>query len=47
MVSVTALAQQLDQMLRLVGSVLKFCKQSLKYGLHNSFSKFEMTENKV
>ena len=41
----------LAQMLRLVESGLKFCKQRLKnkYGLHNSFftSKFEMAGNKV
>ena len=36
-------------MLRLVESGLKFCKQKLKYGRHNSFfiSKFEMVENRV
>ena len=46
---VSALAEPLAQMLRLVGSGLKFCKQRLKYGCHNSFStsKFEMSENKV
>ena len=37
-VSVSALAKPLPQMLRLVGSGLKFCKQRLKYGCHNSFS---------
>ena len=49
MFSVSALAEPLAQMLRLVGSVLKFCKQRLKYGGHNSFStsKFELAENKV
>ena len=43
-VSVSALAEPLAQMLRLVGSGLKFCKQSLKYGYHSSFStsKFQM-----
>ena len=35
-VSVSALAEPLDQMLRLVGSGLKFFKQRLKYGRHNS-----------
>ena len=40
---------QMAQMLRLVESGLKFCKQRLKYGRHNCFStlKFEMSENKV
>ena len=44
-----ALAEPLAQMLRLVESGLKFCKQRLKYGRHNSFftSKFEMAENRV
>ena len=39
----------LAQVLRLVESGLKFCKQRLKYGRHNYFStsKFEMAENKV
>ena len=48
-VLVSALAEPLAQMLRLVGSGLKFCQQRLKYGCHNSFStsKFEMAENKV
>ena len=48
-VSVSALAEPLAQILRLVESGLKFCKQRLKYGHHNSFStsKFEMSENKV
>ena len=48
-VSVSALAEPLAQMLRLVESGLKFCKQRLKYGRHNSFStsKFEMAEIKV
>ena len=48
-VSVSALVEPLAQMLRLVGSGFKFCKQKLKYGFHNSFftSKFEMAENKV
>ena len=48
-VSVSALAEPLAQMQRLVGSGLKFCKQRLKYGCHNSFStsNFEMAENKV
>ena len=48
-VSVSVLAEPLAQMLRLVGSGLKFCKQRLKYGSHNSFStsKLEMSENKV
>ena len=48
-VSVSALAEPLAQMLRLVGSGLKFCKQRLKYGRHNSFftSKFELAENRV
>ena len=41
-----ASAEPLAQMLRPVGSGLKFCKQRLKYGCHNSFStsKFEMAE---
>ena len=49
MVSISALAEPLAQMLRLVGSGLKLCKQRLKYGCHNSFStsKFEVAENKV
>ena len=36
-------------MFRLVESGLKFCKQRLKYGRHNSFftSRFEMAENRV
>ena len=38
MVSVSALAESLAQILRLVGSGLTFCKQRLKYGCHNSFS---------
>ena len=48
-VSVSALAEPLAQMLRLVESGLKVCKQRLKYGRHNSFftSKFEMAENWV
>ena len=48
-VLVSALPEPLAQMLRLVESGLKFCKQRLKYGRHNSFStlKFEMSENKV
>ena len=48
-VSVSALAEPLAQILRLVESGLKFCKQRLKYGRHNSFfiSKFEMAENRV
>ena len=48
-VLVSAVAEPLAQMLRLVGSGLKFFKQWLKYGHHNSFStlKFEMSENKV
>ena len=48
-VSVSALAEPLAQMLRLVGGGLKCSKQRLKYGRHNSFStsKFEMSENKV
>ena len=47
--TVSALAEPLAQMLRLVESGLKFCKQRLKYGCHNSFftSKFEMAENRV
>ena len=36
--SVSALAEPLAQMLRLVDSGLKFCKERLKYGRHNSFS---------
>ena len=46
---VSALAEPLAQMLRLVESGLKFCKQRLKYGRHNSFftSNFEMAENRV
>ena len=48
-VSVSALAEPLAQMLRLVESGLKICKQRLKYDRHNSFftSKFEMAENRV
>ena len=48
-VSVSALAEPLAQMLSLVESGLKFCKQRLKYGRHNSIftSKFEMAENRV
>ena len=48
-VSVSALAEPLAQMLRLLDSGLKFCKQRLKYGRHKSFStsKFEISENKV
>ena len=48
-VSVSALDEPLAQMLRLVESGLKFCKQRLKYGRHNSIfiSKFEMAENKI
>ena len=47
--SVSTLAEPLAQMLRLVGSGLKFHEQMLKYGCHNSYStsKFEMPENKV
>ena len=49
MVSVTALAESLSQMLSLLGSGLKFCKQRFKNGCHNFFttSKFEMDKNKV
>ena len=36
-VSVSALAEPLAQMLRLVESGLKFYEQRLKYGCHNSF----------
>ena len=36
MVSVSALAEPLAQIMRLVGSGPKFCKQKLKYGCHNS-----------
>ena len=48
-VSVSALAEPLAQILRLAESGLKFCKQRLKYGRHNSFftSKFEMAENRL
>ena len=48
-VSVSALAEPLAQILRLVDSGLKFCKQRLKYDCHNLFStsKLEMGENKV
>ena len=48
-ISVSALLESLAQIPRLVDSELKFCKQSLKYGRHNSFYtfKFEMSENKV
>ena len=47
MVSVSALAKPQAQMLRLVGSGLKFCKQRLKYGCHNFFStsKIEVSKN--
>ena len=42
----SALAESLAQMQRLVGSGLKFCKQRLKNGRHNFFnSKFEVAEN--
>ena len=48
-VSVSALAEPLAQMLRLIQYRLKFCKKRLKYGRHNSFftSKFEMAEDRV
>ena len=48
-VSVSALAEPLAQILRLVGSGLKFCKKRLKYVHHKSVStsKLEMSENKV
>ena len=39
------MAEPLAQMLRLVGSGLKFCRQRLKYGSYNS--KFEIAENEV
>ena len=42
MVLVSAFAEPLTQMLRLVGSGPKFCKQRLKYGCHNSFSNFKI-----
>ena len=44
-----ALAEPQAQMLRLVCSGLKLCKQRLKYGYHNSFStlNFEMALNKI
>ena len=49
-VSVSALAEPLAQMLRQVGSGLKFCKQRLKYMAVIILSPpqiFEMSENKV
>ena len=48
-VSASVLAEPLAEMLRQVGSGLKFCKHRLKYGCHNSFStlKFEMAANMV
>ena len=49
MVSVSALAESLAQMLRLVGSELNFYKQRLRYSFHNFFStsKFQVVENEV
>ena len=50
MVSDSALAEPLGQMLRLVRSGLKFCKPRLKYDRHYksfSTSEFEMAENKA
>ena len=46
MVSISALVKPLAHMPRQAGSGLKFCKQRLKHGHHNSFStaKFEMAE---
>ena len=46
MVSVSALAEPLAQMMRLVGSGLRFCKR-LKYGWHNSFCNSQLAKNKV
>ena len=49
MVSASALDERLDQMLRQVGGILKFCKQGLIYDRHNfsCSSTFELDENKV
>ena len=44
---VSPLAQTMVQILRLVGNVLKFCRQRLKYGRHNSFSTLKWVKGSI